>query len=259
MIEISKIPEMIYEHPKRIKKYILVWCASGSVSMVIDENEFLLQANEVITITSGQYHFFKETENVEGYVLTFTYDFFCKDDNSIELIFHNSLFCHFDLNEVIKVDLSALLGQLEIELTKKDYQHLIYAHSLVEVILVTINRSKIAAGGDIWKPDALFLKFLDTVRTNFKNPFTLTQIAEKLGTTVTKLNELSKTHTGKTAQAVIHGLLVSEAKRLFIYEKLSIKEVAYTLGFKDPFYFSAFFKKHNGQSPKAYREKHMLL
>lgn len=258
MIEIRKISEMIYDHPQRIKKYVLVWCASGSVSMVVDENEFLLQANNVITITSGQYHYYKETENAEGYVLTFSYDFFCKDDNSIELVFHNSLFCHFDLNEVIPVDLSALLGQLEIELINKDYQHLIYAHSLVEALLVTINRSKIASGGEIWKPEALFLKFLDTIRANFKDPFTLAEIAEKLGITASKLNEVSKKHTGKTAQNVMHGLLVSEAKRLFIYEKLSVKEVAYTLGFKDPFYFSAFFKKQDGQSPKGYREKHML-
>jgi len=62
-------------------------------------------------------------------------------------------------------------------------------------------------------------------------------------------------HTGRTAQSVIHGLIASEAKRLFAYEKLSVKEVAYELGFNDPFYFSNFFKKQTKQSPKAFREK----
>ena len=96
------------------------------------------------------------------------------------------------------------------------------------------------------------------VRGNFKANLTVRQIASSLGTTETKLNELSKLHAGKTAQNVMHGLIASEAKRLFTYEKLSVKEVAYELGFNDPFYFSAFFKKQTKQSPKLYREKYAI-
>jgi len=56
----------------------------------------------------------------------------------------------------------------------------------------------------------------------------------------------------------MHGLIASEAKRLFMYEKLSVKEVAYELGFNDPFYFSNFFKKQTKQSPKTYKEKYSI-
>ncbi|WP_228409828.1 helix-turn-helix domain-containing protein [Chryseobacterium sp. T16E-39] len=73
-------------------------------------------------------------------------------------------------------------------------------------------------------------------------------------TTESKLNEVSKLHTNKTAQNVIYSLIISEAKRLLLYEKLSIKEIAYQLGFNDPFYFSNFFKKHTQQSPKDYQK-----
>jgi AraC-like DNA-binding protein len=75
-----------------------------------------------------------------------------------------------------------------------------------------------------------------------------------LGTTEAKLNEVSKLHTNKTAQNVIYSLIVSEAKRLLLYEKLSVKEIAYQLGFNDPFYFSNFFKKHTSRSPKDYQK-----
>ncbi len=101
----------------------------------------------------------------------------------------------------------------------------------------------------------MFLKFLEAVRDNFKKNLTVKQIAAFLSTTEAKLNEVSKLHTGKTAQNVIYGLVASEAKRLFTYEKLSVKEVAYELGFNDPFYFSNFFKKQTKQSPKLYRER----
>ncbi len=263
MIDIKNFDEAAdLRKPRRIRKYVLVWCSSGSVIIVIDENEFVLKSNTVITITSGQIHYFKETKDAKGFVLEFTYDFFCKDDKDIELIFHNSLFCHFAMNEVIPLGKSQFveteLKQIEKELKQKPYQYLISVHSMIKLILVEINRSKLKLGGEIYKPDALFLKFLETIRANFKKNLTARQIAAYLGTTESKLNELSKLHTGRTAQSVIHGLVASEAKRLFMYEKLSVKEVAYELGFNDPFYFSNFFKKQTKQSPKMYKEKYSI-
>lgn len=204
--------------PRRIMKYVLIWCSSGSATMVVDETEFVLKANSVITITSGQVHYFKKTKAATGFILEFTFDFFCRSDSDIELVFHNSLFCHFAMNEVIPLGKSGVLRnellQIETELKEKPYQYLISLHSRVELILVEINRCKIKQGGEIYKPDALFLKFLETVRGNFKKNLTVKQIAASLSTTEAKLNEVSKIHTGKTAQNVIYGLIASEAKRL---------------------------------------------
>lgn len=250
------------QQPRRIRKYVLLWCGSGSATVVVDENEFILKANSVITITSGQIHHIKKSNAAKGYVLEFTYDFFCKDDSDIELIFHNSLFCHFAMNEVIPLEKSNLVGlelkEIEREAEDKPYQWPISIHSRIKLILVEINRCKIKQGGEIWKPDALFLKFLEATRTNFKNNPSVRDIAQSLETTESKLNELSKKHTGRTAQNVMHGLTAAEAKRLFMYEKFSVKEVAYQLGFNDPFYFSNFFKKHTKQSPKTFKEKYSL-
>lgn len=260
MIDIKPLDKAtdLYE-PRRIRKYVLVWCSSGTVTIVVDENEFIVKSNAVITITSGQIHYIKKVKAAKGFVLEFTYDFFCRDDNDMELIFHNSLFCHFAMNEVIPLGKSQLVGreltQIEKELIQKPYQYLISVHSMIQRILVEINRSKIKQGGEIYKPDALFLKFLETIRANFKKNLSVRQMATLLNTTESKLNELSKLHTGRTAQSVVHGLTASEAKRLFMYEKLSVKEVAYELGFNDPFYFSNFFKKQTKQSPKTYKEK----
>src|SRR5690606_21591895 len=101
----------------------------------------------------------------------FTYDFFCKDDKDIELIFENGLFCHFDDNQVVKINnhhtIQEQLNLIEQELKDKPYQYFTSVHSRIELILVEINRSKISRGDEIWKPDALFLKFLELVRSSF--------------------------------------------------------------------------------------------
>jgi AraC-like DNA-binding protein len=243
--------------PKRLMKYVLICCSKGSAVIVIDDKELKLNKNQVVTITSGQVHYFKKLNTAKGFVLEFTLDFFCKDDKDIELIFHNGLFCHFDLNEVITIqNYQAIETQLKLideELLQQPYQYLTSVHSRIELILVEINRTKVNRGDEIYKPDALFLKYLELVRANFKNNFTVKHFAKVLGSTEAKLNEQSKLHTGKTAQNVIYGLVISEAKRLLIYQDLSIKEVAHELGFHDPFYFSHFFKKHTHQSPKTYK------
>jgi AraC-like DNA-binding protein len=242
-------------------KYVLVYCASGKLTMVVDEKELALTAGHILTITSGQYHYIKKSAKATGFILEFTLDFFCKNDNDIELIFHNGLFCHFDLNEIIAVDktiVETLLKLIQSELQKQPYQYLISVHSRIELILVEINRSKVKRGDEIWKPDALFLKFLEAVRNNFEHNYPLNYFSKTLGTTNDKLNELAKLHAGKTAQNVIYGLIASEAKRLLTYENLSVKEVAYKLGFNDPFYFSTFFKKHTKLSPSLYQSKFSL-
>jgi AraC family transcriptional activator of pobA len=244
--------------PKRMLKYVLAFCTSGRATLVIDENEFELSANTLITITSGQIHYFKALDDAKGIILEFTYDFFIRGDHDMELIFHNGLFCHFAMNEAIHVENGAmiikLLTEIEQEILTRPYQYLISVHSRIELILIEVNRTKINRGDEIYKPDALFLRFLEAVLSNFKNNLSVNDIAGLLGTTEAKLNELSKLHTNKTAQNVIFGLIVSESKRLFTYEKLSVKEVAYALGFNDPFYFSNFFKKHTRISPKSYKE-----
>jgi len=263
MIEIFPLDNYeAIKQPRRVLKYIMVCCSSGEILLTIDENNFTLNAGEIITITSGQIHYIKKITSAKGYILTFTLDFFCKDDNDIELIFHNGLFCHFSMNEVIPVKnydiIESQLLQIKEELSKQPYQYLISIHSRIELILIEINRAKVERGDEIWKPDALFLKFLELVRANFEHNYSLLQIAQMLDTTELKLNEQAKLHAGKTAQNVVYGLIISEAKRLLTYEKLTIKEIAYNLGFNDPFYFSNFFKKHTKLSPKFYQNKYSL-
>ena len=257
MINLQKIETISDFKPKRIKKYLLIWCNEGQVSLVVDNKRLTLNKNQILTITSGQYHYFENVSEGRGYVLDFTLNYICKTEKDIELIFQNSLFCHFDYNEVISInspeEIETELSKIERELREKPFQYLDSIHARIELLLFEINRSKIANCGEIWKPEALFLQFLEFVRNNFEHNYSLKSIAEQLKTSELKLNELAKKHAGKTAQNVIYGLLISEAQRILQYENKSVKEVAYNLGFKDPYYFSKFFKNHTAMSPTEFQ------
>lgn len=256
MVEIYKTETISDFTPKRIKKYLLLFCSEGTITIKVDNKLLTITKNEVLTITSGQYHCFRATKDGKGYLLTFTLDYICKTEKDIELIFQNSLFCHFDYNEIIKInnpiEFVHQLQEIEQELFNKPFQYLESIHSRIELLLFEVNRSKIANGGEIWKPDTLFLQFLEFVRNNFEHNFSLKEMARRLHTTELKLTELAKQHTGKTAQNVIYGLIISEAQRKLQYEEKSIKEISFDLGFNDPYYFSKFFKNHTQTSPSEY-------
>ena len=59
----------------------------------------------------------------------------------------------------------------------------------------------------------------------------------------------------KSALQMVHERVLLEAKRSLIYTVQTISEIAYELGFTDPAYFTRFFRRLTGLSPKQFREK----
>ncbi len=67
------------------------------------------------------------------------------------------------------------------------------------------------------------------------------------------LGDLLKKETGKNAQEHIHYYLIEEAKNILLISNKSIGEIAFSLGFNYPQYFSKMFKKNTGLTPLEYR------
>jgi len=78
--------------------------------------------------------------------------------------------------------------------------------------------------------------------------------ASQLNIHINHLNKALKEVTGKTTSELISNRIVQEAKFLLKSTTWSIKEIAWTMGFDEPNHFSAFFKRHNGCTPKQFRQ-----
>ncbi|RQO37808.1 AraC family transcriptional regulator [Chryseobacterium sp. KBW03] len=97
--------------------------------------------------------------------------------------------------------------------------------------------------------------FRNLVRKEFKTLKSPSEYAEILNITRGYLTETVREATGKPAQHWIHQEILIEAKRLLVFTDLSIKEVAYELGYSDHTYFSRLFSKLEDQSPSAFRDE----
>ncbi|MBE9600245.1 AraC family transcriptional regulator [Pedobacter sp. MC2016-24] len=97
-------------------------------------------------------------------------------------------------------------------------------------------------------------EFLMLLESNFHSVTNIDFYAGKLGISSKRLNQILKEKLDKTGTQIIHDRIILEAKRRIIHSEVTIKEIAYDLGFSDRPYFSRFFKKQTGQTPEEFQK-----
>ena len=96
-------------------------------------------------------------------------------------------------------------------------------------------------------------RFIDMLDQYFSKEHSVKFYAEQLAMHPNHLNALIKKHTGLSAKESIQNRILLEIKHLLHSTKLSIKQISDQMGFKDPNYFTTFFKRAENLSPGNYR------
>jgi AraC-like DNA-binding protein len=89
---------------------------------------------------------------------------------------------------------------------------------------------------------------------NIFSAINLSSISRQIGISTSRFNEIFKTYTSMTPYQYYIQLKIRKAADLLEHKDASIKEVAYSLGFEDQYYFSRFFKKKTGVAPSSWRK-----
>ena len=69
------------------------------------------------------------------------------------------------------------------------------------------------------------------------------------------LNTLCREYHGCSALSVLHQRLLLEAKRRLRYTSMTVSQVSDYLGFSDATYFSRFFRRCTGVTPRDFRDR----
>jgi AraC family transcriptional activator of pobA len=99
----------------------------------------------------------------------------------------------------------------------------------------------------------LLKNFTNLIEQHFCQERSVGYYASRLHVHPNYLNAVIKANTGITAKESIQNRILIEAKYLLHTTNLSVKEIANRIGFGDPNYFTAFFKRLEKTSPAAYR------
>ncbi len=101
--------------------------------------------------------------------------------------------------------------------------------------------------------EQLIKAYFDSEKMETEGLPTVQYFAKALHLSPSYLSDLLKKETGKNAQEQIHFYLIEKAKNLLLNSEETVSEIAYSLGFEHPPYFSRLFKKKVGMSPSDYR------
>lgn len=207
------------------------------------------------------------SEEQKGWICLFTQDFL---GHEIPVRQHYPLLKTID-NPIFFFDeynfnyILSLFEKMAEEISS-DY---IYKYSMLknylQLLLHTIQKLQPEAKLNRQQPDAsrrITYQFLESLEQQFpiESPEIPIQLktpqdfADKLAIHVNHLNSSVKKSTGKTSSQLISNQIMKEAKALLNNSDWSISEIAYALGFDYPSYFTNFFKKHAGLSPKEVRK-----
>lgn len=103
--------------------------------------------------------------------------------------------------------------------------------------------------------NVLVKRIIHYLSTQYAEPLSIESMAETIGFSRAYLSRVFKRHTGMTPVTFLLQLRLDKARRLLRERReLTVEQIAASVGFQDPLYFSKQFRRFYGMPPTAYRE-----
>jgi AraC-like DNA-binding protein len=154
--------------------------------------------------------------------------------------------------KLLKYEFNAIKDELSAANSLRD---IISARAAVIAAIVSKEAESLFNDFKVYQSNPRLAKFNMLIEQHFKTEKLVTFYASKLNVSANYLNILCKKNLNISATQLIQQRVLLEAKRLLQSTDLSIKEIAFELGFVDHAYFSNFFKSHTGATPTEFKEK----
>lgn len=246
----------------RDSHYIFTYLERGRAKMMVDFKTIEAEDTAVFFLLPGQVHEGILMDDVSGWFIAVKADML---PDTLRSVFEESL---IDIQPVVidritaeKLSFCAEMLQMscteEMLATKEGFlvvQSLMNAYAgLYALIFLKENNPEVSTGG---RAVQLARKFRILVRREFKTLKSPSAYAGLLNISPGYLTEVIRKVTGKSAQHLIHQEVLIEAKRLLSFTQLSVKEIAYELGYGDHTYFSRLFSKVEGCPPTEFRDRY---
>ncbi|MCT2561960.1 AraC family transcriptional regulator [Chryseobacterium herbae] len=245
----------------RDSHYIFTFLERGWAKMMVDFKTIEAQGSSVFFLLPGQVHEGILMENVSGWFIAVKADLL---SDTVRSVFEESLIdihpVSIDDNWVEKLSSCAeILKKSCTEEMLSSKEGFLVVRSLMNaftgmyaMVFLSENNCEISTES---RAVQLTRKFRILIRKEFKTMKSPSVYAGLLNISPGYLTEVIREVTGKSAQHWIHQEILIEAKRLLSFTQLTVKEIAYELGYNDHTYFSRLFSRTEGFPPSEFRDK----
>ncbi|MBC7388350.1 MAG: helix-turn-helix domain-containing protein [Opitutaceae bacterium] len=255
----EEVMKMLFQ-PHRKANYFFVFIENGSLTHKVDLNNLTITNGQLFFVLPNQIHSvpLQKQDNIECFKMSF-------DQNCLSLLPKQFSFLINPLNsQIISFDSESshrvqLLFQILDKILHSDNDQkdaeIILAHlnSLLTELNIAYFKS---VAKEKSEPNKLskYIEFKIAVETHLKEHHSINTIAGNLLVTTNNLYNIVKEFSGVSPKEFITNRLMLEAQRKLFYSEISVKELAYELGFSDPDYFSKLFTKKTGKSVTQFVE-----
>lgn len=250
----SPYPPVDYRHPAAFKsvatgrvvnEFQLVYVTRGSGVFRSGDDEYEVRSGSVLSVFPGVRHSYRPNWETgwDEYWVGFkgAYPDALRDGG-----FHTPERPFFAVGA--HPSIIALYADIFATVESQEPYYQFRAGALVMLLLSEIiGRARKAEQGN--ETTALVERAKLVMQENVHGALSVDRIGEQLGVGIERFYEAFKAYTGMTPYQYFIQLKINKAKILLDQEESSVKEVAFELGFDDPYYFSRLFKKKTGVAP----------
>ncbi len=257
-------PEILKRvEPHRHTYYEIMWVQSGTGVHTIDFTDYDFKGPCLFLIHPQNIHAIKKDVATQGGVVKFTPVLFSQNESESDFMLCNSVFDDIDVLPVILLtttqseEIGRLFEEIHREYGNKSELTRQILGSYLRIFLLKIYAlKKDNLPGEVLKSTDMlrFRSFQQLVESNFKIHHEASFYAEALKLTGKTLGNITRNVSGRPPSELIKERILLEAKRLLHHSSLSVKEIAYHLGFEDSSYFIRFFKLNTKISPLSYKK-----
>lgn len=257
MSGISKARDHNPFQPHRLGFFLILIITGGEVNHIVDFKIHTLKEGDVMVISKGQIHAFDELSKYQGYLVLFTDAFMQKYMAQSTIAQINHLYNYFLRQEKIcNPDHNYIILRVLKEQLKSNSSSLPnIVGSIISIYLLKLNdennRSTVISIDN--KNLDYFNQFKQLLEDNFSKTRDAKDYASDLSISYKHLNKVCKEIAQVTAKSFIDRYVTLEAKRMLVSTSLSVKEIAFKLGFDEPTNFLKYFKKHTNITPVEFR------
>lgn len=239
-----------------------IWNVAEHMDITVDKIPFQLGKNQIIFLT--EFHRVDHIEIESARMIRFNQPFYCvvNHDNEVGskgLLFYGATgvpVITIDESRVRDFELTWEIFWSEIQKTDILQQDMLQALLKRMLILsVRILRQSNNLGKLDRSQGEIVREFNFLVDKYFATHHDVAFYASQLNKSPKTLSNLFSLVSTRTPLNIIHDRIMIHARRQINYSNLSIKEIAYELGYDDVQTFSRFFKSKEGVSPGHYRER----
>jgi AraC family transcriptional activator of pobA len=236
---------------------------SGSVDIRLDEEKLAFSDPVAITIPAGCVHGFRFAPETQGVVLTLAdsvlnSEQFTKVSGFLGVLLSHPQALKLTPNDDDFRQLMWLISQIGWELSNPRLGRSLICECY-SLSLMTLMRRIHDQQGDNNPNESQHNRIIRELKTlieqHFRKQWNVQQYADAMGTTATTLNRMTLQRLNKTVKSLLLERVLLEAKRRLIYTRSNLDQIAFDLGFKDPAYFSRFFKRETGLTPGQMRRQ----